>query len=161
MYPENPEHRGPWDGADEETPLGKMAAKADWDILNTDFWDIMNTNRALVNRFLAYLNVATIQASQVFYQQNQNMVFGRVFQWFLERYGQSNETDRFENQTRMEADWSFDNRVETLINQINTGLRYAVYTRNPMSDGKTVDTAMQIVLKKDLFREAYATWHQR
>ena len=106
-------------------------------------------------------HAATLQAFQAFYQQNPNMVFGRVFQWFLERYGQSNETDRFENQTRMEADWSFDNRVETLINQINTGLRYAVYTRNSMSDRETVDSAIQIVSKTDLFREAYVTWHQR
>ena len=61
----------------------------------------------------------------------------------------------------MEADWSFDNGVKTLIHQINTGLRYAGYTRNPMSDQKTVDIAMQIVLKIGLFREAYAIWHQR
>ena len=70
------------------------------------------------------------------------MVFGRVFQWFLEQYGQSNETERHENRTRMEADWSFDEGVETLINQINTSLRYATYTRNAMSDRETVDTAM-------------------
>ena len=88
MYPENPEHRGPWDGADEEIPLGKMAAKADWDILNTDFWDIMNMNRALVNRFLAYLNVTTIQAPKYF--------TNKIKIWFLEGFfnGFWNGTDR-------------------------------------------------------------------
>ena len=99
-------------------------------------------NRGLTNRFLAHLNAATLQAFQAFYQYSPNMVFGRVFQWFLERYGQSNETDRYENRTRMEADGSFDDGVETLINQINTGLRYATYTRNPMSDQETADIAM-------------------
>ena len=84
-YPENPEDPGPWDGADEETPLGRTTAKSDWDLLNTDFWDTWNMNRAPVNRFLAQLNAATLQAFQEFYQQNPNMVFGRVFQWFLER----------------------------------------------------------------------------
>ena len=116
-------------------------------------------NRAPVNRFSAHLNAATLQAFQAFYQQNPNMVFGRVFQWFLERYRQSNETDRFENRTRMEADWSFDNGVKTLINQINTRLMYATYTRNPMNDQETVNIAMQIVLKSGLFIEAYSTWH--
>ena len=60
----------------------------------------------------------------------------------------------------MEADWSFDEGVETLIKQINTSLRYATYTRNAMSDRETVDTGMHIVLRTGLFREAYATWHQ-
>ena len=70
------------------------------------------------------------------------MALGRVFQWFLERYGHSNETDRLENRSRMEADWSFDDGIETLINQINTGLRHATYTRNPVNDRETVDIAM-------------------
>ena len=118
-------------------------------------------NRGLTNRFLAHLNAATLQAFQAFYQQNPNMVFGRVFQWVLEQYGQSNETERHENRTRREADWSFDEGVETLINQINTSLRYATYTRNPMSDRETVDTAMRIVSKIGLFREAHASWYQR
>ena len=30
-----------------------------------------------------------------------------------------------------------------------------------MGDCETVDYAMRIVLRTDLFREAYATWHQR
>ena len=86
-YSEIPPDPGPWDGADEESPLGRTAAKADWDLLNTDFWDTCNMNRALVNRFLAHLDAATLQAFQAFYQQNPNMVFGRVFPWFLDRYG--------------------------------------------------------------------------
>ena len=61
----------------------------------------------------------------------------------------------------MEADWSFNECVETLINQTNTSLRYATYIRNAMGDCETVDCAMRIVLKTGLFREAYATWHQR
>ena len=120
----------------------KTGSKSDWDVLNTDFWDIFNMNRAVVNRFLAHLDPATLPTFQAFYKQNPNMVFGRVFQWFLERYGQSNETDRFENRTRMQADWSFDDGGEILINQINTGLRYATYTRNPMTEPERVNIAM-------------------
>ena len=47
-------------------------------------------NRAVVNRFLAHLDPATLPTFQAFYKQNPNMVFGRVFEWFLKRYGQSN-----------------------------------------------------------------------
>ena len=61
----------------------------------------------------------------------------------------------------MEADRSFDEGVKTLINQINTSFRYATYTRNPMIDRETVDTAMQIVLRTGPPREVYASWHQR
>ena len=118
-------------------------------------------NCALTNRFLSHLSAPILQAFQSFFTQNSNMVFGKVFQLFLEQYGQSNETERHENRTRMEVDWSFDEGVKTLINQINTSLRYATYTRNAMGDRETVDTAMRIVLRTGLFREAYATWHQR
>ena len=85
------------------------------------------------------------------------MVFGRVFQWFLERYGQSNETERHENRTQIETNWSFEDGVETLINQINTGLRYATYTRNPMNNQETVNIAIRIVLRTGLSREAYVS----
>ena len=155
-YPAIPEDPGPWDGWGEETPLGRTQARSGWDVLNMVFLDTKNMNCALTNRFLSYLSAPMLQAFRNFYTQNSNVVFGRVFQWFLERYGQSNETERHENQTCMEADWSFDEGVKTLINQINTSLRYATYTRNAMSDRETVDTAILIVLRAGLFREAYA-----
>ena len=59
----------------------------------------------------------------------------------------------------MEADWRFGDGVETLVNQINTGLRYATHTRNSVNDQETVNIAMQIALKSGLFIEAYSTWH--
>ena len=123
-----------------------------------EFWDTKNMNRALTNRFLSHLSAPILQAFQSFYTQNPNMVFGQVFQWFLERYGVSNETERHENCTCMEADWSFDEGVEILINQINMSLRYATYTQNAMGDRETADCAMRIVSRTIIFREAYATW---
>ena len=79
-YPDIPADPGPWDGANEYTPLWRTQARAEWDIANMVFWDTCNMNRGLTNRFLAHLNAATLQAFQAFYQQNPNMVFGRVFQ---------------------------------------------------------------------------------
>ena len=61
----------------------------------------------------------------------------------------------------MEADWKSNNGVEALINQISTGLRHATFTGYPISNQETVDITMHIVLKKGLFREAYATWHAK
>ena len=61
----------------------------------------------------------------------------------------------------MEADWSFDNGVKTLINQINSGLNFASFTGAPISDNEPVDVALRIILKTGLFREAYASWHAR
>ena len=103
-YPVTPADPGPWDGGGEDTALGRTAARADWDILNREFWDTKNMNCALTNRFLSHLSPQILQAFQSFYTQNPNMVFGQVFQWFLERYGVSNETERHENCIRMEAD---------------------------------------------------------
>ena len=90
---------GNWGGAEENTALGRQAAKAVWDQENTNFWDTVNMNRALVNRFLALLDpaIVPVQSFQSALLKNPNMVFGRVFQWFLERYGHSNEAERFEN----------------------------------------------------------------
>ena len=115
-YPDIPDDPGTWDGGGKETPLGRTQARADWEVLNMELWDTQNMNRALTNRFLSHLSAPILPAFQSFFTQNPNMVFGQVFQWFWERYGVSNETERHENCTRMEADWSFDEGVETLIN---------------------------------------------
>ena len=61
----------------------------------------------------------------------------------------------------MEVDWNYNDGVKVLINQINTGLRYATFTRYPISNPETVHIAMRIALKKGLFREAYLTWHEK
>ena len=47
----------------------------------------------------------------------------------------------------MEADWNFNDGIKALINQINTGLRYATSKRYPISNPETVDIAMRMVLK--------------
>ena len=125
---------GNWDGDGKDTLLGRQEAKAVWDGLHTNFCDEANMNGALVTMLLALLARATAQSFQKLLLANPNMVAGRVFQWFFEIYGHSNETDRLENRIRMEADWSFDDSVKTLINQINTRLRYATYKRNPMNN---------------------------
>ena len=79
-YPVIPVDPGPWDGGSEETPLGRTQARADWDVLNMEFWDIKNVNHALTNRFLSHLIAPILQAFHNFYSQNPHMVFGRVFQ---------------------------------------------------------------------------------
>ena len=61
----------------------------------------------------------------------------------------------------MEADWNFNNNVEALINQLDTGLKYTTFIRYPVTNPETVDIAMRIVLKTGLFREAYSTWHAK
>ena len=54
-YTEIPLDPGPWDGANEDTPLGRAVARADWDIMNMVFWDTYNMNRGLTNRFLVHI----------------------------------------------------------------------------------------------------------
>ena len=38
-YPDIPVDPGPWDGANEDAPLGRTQARAEWDIANMVFWD--------------------------------------------------------------------------------------------------------------------------
>ena len=71
---------GNWDGAKKDTALGRQAVKVVWDQENTNFWDTVNMNRALVNRFLALLDPATVQSFQAALLQNPNMFFRTVFQ---------------------------------------------------------------------------------
>ena len=113
-------------------------------------------NRALTNLSLALLNSPSLQAFQATLQQSPNMTVGQVLEWFVDRCGQINETKKLENRTNMEADWNFDNGVETLINQFNTGLKYATFTGNAIGKQETIGIAMMIVLKAGLFRWAYA-----
>ena len=74
---------------------------------------------------MAHLDPNVVQSFQSELQTDPNKSFGPVFKWFLERYGASNEIDRHKNRMKMEADWNFNNGVEALINQFNTGSRYA------------------------------------
>ena len=89
------------------------------------------------------------------------MTFGQVLKWFVDQFDQSNVTKRLKNRTNMEADWNFDDGVKTLINQINTGLKYVTFMGNAMGEQETMNIAMRIILKTGLFREAYANWHAR
>ena len=73
-------------------------------------------NCALTNQFLILLNNSTLQAFQSTLREAPNMICGQVVEWFVERSGQSNETERQENRQNMESNWSFDDGVKTLIN---------------------------------------------
>ena len=79
-------------------------------------------NKALVTRFMAHLYPTVVQSFQGELQQDPNKLFDHVSQWFLKRYWASNKTDRHKNRTQMEADWNFNDIIESLINRINTGL---------------------------------------
>ena len=67
--------------------------------------------------------------------------------------------ERQENRTRMEVDGGLSSGVVTLINQINSGLRYTTFTYFPISDRDMFNIAMHIILKTGFFRQAYVTWH--
>ena len=63
-YPVIPADPGPWDGGGEDTALGRAQARANWDVLNREFWDTENMNCALTNRFLSHLSAPILQAFQ-------------------------------------------------------------------------------------------------
>ena len=55
-YPAPRVNQGNWDGAQEDTPLGRQVEKAIWDGLYTNFWNEININRALFTGFLVLLD---------------------------------------------------------------------------------------------------------
>ena len=61
-------------------------------------------NRALTNRFLTLLNNITLQTFQATLQQSPNMIFVQVLEWFVDQFGQSNDTKRQNKPTNIEAD---------------------------------------------------------
>ena len=118
-------------------------------------------NRTLVTSFMGHLDESPMQSYQHENQRNLNWSFWNVFQWFLARYGVSNEMECQENKNRTEANWNPSNGVGRFINQINSRLLYVTFVLFPIFNQDTVDMAMRVVTKTWLFKEAYGTQHRR
>ena len=61
------------------------------------------------------------------------MHFRDAFQWYLTRYATSTEKDRTDNRDSMKKEWTFDDGIEVLINQIEDACLYATFAGLPMT----------------------------
>ena len=61
----------------------------------------------------------------------------------------------------MKKEWTFGDGLEVLINQIKDERLYATFTRSPINNVTTVDTAVGLILRTGLFANEYTEWTAR
>ncbi len=115
--------------------------------------DVQNMNTALVDVFLSLLPPQARIAYEGIRLTRPNAVFRDVFQWFLEKYGETQAIDCKQNIDNMTAPWSptdgFDALIHRLFSQVL--LQRAPITRSqtaksltpPPSSSKTVDFTLK------------------
>ena len=62
------------------------------------------------------------------------------------------------NKERMKNNWNANNGVQPLINQINAGLLYAMFSWFSISGLNTVNMGWHVILKIGLFKMTYTEW---
>ena len=120
--------------------------------------EVKNMNKALTEEFIALVNRAHTEEFRQNRISHPNQSFRAVFQTFLALYGESDETDQKGNLNRMEADWNPNEGIQKLINQISSGIEYAHFAQQPISDAVAVDIGIRSIMKSGLFSHDYELW---
>lgn len=139
----------------------RATIKAQWSNLFMVFNEVKNMNKALTEEFIAL--VAPVYTEE--FRQNRisdpNLSFRDVFASFLMLYGEADENDRKNNKDRMEKDWHPNDGIQTLINQISSGIEYAHFAGQAITDMEAVDIGIRVIMKCGLFTHDYELWQQQ
>jgi hypothetical protein len=135
--------------------------RAQWELHDMRFKNVKTMNTALGDRFLSLIEEVYKTEFLEERIRNPEMSFRDIFQWFLGRYGVTDEGDRDDNKKRMEADWNLQDGWHKLERQIEEGIMYAVFTGYAMHDYDIVDIAVRVIMRTGLFAQEYKEWHGR
>ena len=123
--------------------------------------DVINMHNALADTFLDMME-NTYRAA---YDRNRlrqpNSIFRDVFHHFLQTYGRSTAEDRHMNKERMAADWQPIHGFEALIDRINSGIQFALFSSAPINENDIVDIAVRVLTRCGLYPEEMKAWHNR
>ena len=80
--------------------------------------------------------------------------------YFVDRYGETNKSERTTKKTRMKTSWSLQDGYEKLQLHIEDGNIYAMFAAKPISDSKVVDIAISVIGQTGMFGDQYEQWHE-
>ena len=79
------------------------------------------------------------------------MQFRECLAYFVDKYGETNESKRATNKTSMKTSWSLQDGYEKLQLQIEYGNIYAMFAGQPISDLEVVTIAISVIGQTGIF----------
>ena len=89
-------------------------------------------NTALIDTFLSLLPPQARLAYESIRSSNPNAVFRDVFQWFLEKYGDTEAQDHKQNLDNMTRPWTPADGFDSLIHRLFVADTYATCANHPL-----------------------------
>ena len=156
QYPQEPPNPGitPTYVAGEDIAVAANR-KAVWETADMRFRDVKTMKSCLVDRFLSLIDRDHKTEFEEHRLGNPGMSFRTCFDWFLTRFGHTDEHDRDDNTVRMKQDWSLQDGWHKLERQIEDGMIYAVFAMQPVAESRVVDIAISVLMRTGLFSSAY------
>jgi hypothetical protein len=84
-----------------------------------------------------------------------------MFDWFINKYGNTTTVDREENWQKMAADWHPSDGFEPLAMRLFVGASYASAARYPMNDCRVIDIRLRVIKQCGMYSEEFKNWIAR
>ena len=143
------------------TPVEASNFKGQWDFVKKVHTDFNTMNSALIDRFLTFMDLAYKQDFMNTRVTNPRVQFRDCLAYFLQRYGNTNETERAKNKELMKIPWALQDGWERPQKQIDDSTIYAIFSGHPIPDSDIVDAAITLIIQTGLFSTQYEQWHER
>lgn len=125
------------------------------------YTDVQNMNTALIDTFLAFLPPQAKLAYESIRIMNPNAVFRDVFQWFLDKYGDTQAQDRKQNVDNMTQPWTPTDGFDSLIHRLFMASTYATCANHPLQQHQILDAAVIVIQNCGLYPEEMKAWKKR
>jgi len=125
------------------------------------YTDVQNMNTALIDTFLELMPPSAKIAYNDIRISNPNAVFREMFEWFLNKYGETQAIDRKKNIDSMTAPWSPNDGFDSLIHQLFLANTYAICANHPLQEHQILDAAVIVLQNCGLYPEEMKAWKKR
>ena len=112
-------------------------------------------NADLVDLFLSIMEETYTKDFTNMRITNPDMQFRECLAYFVDKYGETNKSERVTNKTRKKTAWSLQDGYEKLQLQIEDGNIYAMFSDQPISDSEVVNIAISVIIQTWMFRDQY------
>ena len=125
------------------------------------YQDVQNMNTALIDKFLELLPTAAKIAYEAIRITNPNAVFRECFDWFVNKYGKSEASDRKNNIDNMTLPWTPNDGFDALLHRLFLADTYAICAQHPLQQHQILDAAVIVLQNCGLYPEEMKAWKKR
>ena len=122
--------------------------------------DFKTMNIALVDRFLSLMEETYTKDFTDMRITNPDIQFCEWLAYFVDKYRETNESERATNNTRMKTSWSLQDGFEKMQLRIEDGNIYAMFAGQPISNSEVVNIDISVIGQTGMFGDKYEQWHE-